>query len=521
MSENYSGSSFIELYSGRDPWDFYIPPLSISKHGTVLYEFPYEFPGIPKPHIVDNPKDWDDDHVKMPFSPKNLLTVKDGDELEKKMPAWEIICKSLEGPITSFSELQEAIRTYTGPIPKLLALEYFLDKVLEKEESIKFFDDLLPRIIKLALRLPEIIPGSIPLLKQHHNKSISLSQLQVSSLLANGFLCTLPWREELLETYPGVDFVRLYSSFNGPGRFCVLEKIKCIVHYFRKILNSEPQGIITFERIFIPKKEMPKWGTLKNTLDNTKVHITSSGCIEDASGCLQVDFANRNVGGGVLGFGCVQEEIRFVICPELLISRLFVERLDHTETVVIRGVERFSSYIGYGETFKWSANFTDETPFDRFGRRQTTVVVMDATCFFKEEKQYLPHEILRELGKAYAGFHCNHADNLAPVATGNWGCGAFQGNAKLKSLIQLMACNVAHRDLVYYTHGDLKLQDDIYEMYLFIVANKITICELLSIICKFADAKLSSDQFYDFIRQSWSERKSMAKIAPKKTCNCM
>ena len=34
---------------------------------------------------------------------------------------------------------------------------------------------------------------------------------------------------------------------------------------------------------------------------------------------LQVDFANKFIGGGVLGHGAVQEEIRFLICPELLV----------------------------------------------------------------------------------------------------------------------------------------------------------------------------------------------------------
>ena len=40
---------------------------------------------------------------------------------------------------------------------------------------------------------------------------------------------------------------------------------------------------------------------------------------------LQVDFANKFVGGGVLGDGCVQEEIRFLINPELIVTRLFTE----------------------------------------------------------------------------------------------------------------------------------------------------------------------------------------------------
>ena len=51
-----------------------------------------------------------------------------------------------------------------------------------------------------------------------------------------------------------------------------------------------------------------------------------------------MDFANKFIGGGVLGHGCVQEEIRFLICPELLLSRLFTEVLDDNECVIIKGM---------------------------------------------------------------------------------------------------------------------------------------------------------------------------------------
>lgn len=50
-----------------------------------------------------------------------------------------------------------------------------------------------------------------------------------------------------------------------------------------------------------------------------------------------MDFANRFVGGGVTGAGLVQEEIRFLINPELIVSRLFTEVLDHNECLIITG----------------------------------------------------------------------------------------------------------------------------------------------------------------------------------------
>lgn len=52
---------------------------------------------------------------------------------------------------------------------------------------------------------------------------------------------------------------------------------------------------------------------------------------------FQVDFANMYLGGGVLGHGCVQEEIRFLICPEMIISRLFTECLNSKECLIMTG----------------------------------------------------------------------------------------------------------------------------------------------------------------------------------------
>ena len=50
-----------------------------------------------------------------------------------------------------------------------------------------------------------------------------------------------------------------------------------------------------------------------------------------------MDFANCKIGGGVLRTGCVQEEIQFIIHPELIVSCLFTERLADNEVLVIKG----------------------------------------------------------------------------------------------------------------------------------------------------------------------------------------
>lgn len=145
---------------------------------------------------------------------------------------------------------------------------------------------------------------------------------------------------------------------------------------------------------------MPNWFGSTATFDKTLLHVTADGTIEDdGRGLLQVDSANKFLGGGVLKHGCVQEEIRFVICPELLISRLFTEYLDDNECMIMKGCERFSAYRGYASTFKWTADFSDNTPFDSSRRRKCTIVAIDAVPFSEPQHQYSEQMLKRELNK--------------------------------------------------------------------------------------------------------------------------
>lgn len=90
---------------------------------------------------------------------------------------------------------------------------------MEEGETEIFFQHLLPKIIQLALQLPRLITGPIPLLKRHNNASISLSQLQVASLIANAFFCTFPRRNSTnpqseYSHYPSINFNRLINNKN-------------------------------------------------------------------------------------------------------------------------------------------------------------------------------------------------------------------------------------------------------------------------------------------------------------------
>ena len=57
----------------------------------------------------------------------------------------------------------------------------------------------------------------------------------------------------------------------------------------------------------------------------------------------------------------------------------------------------------------------------------------------------------------------------------------FLGDPELKSVIQLMAAAENKRDLLYFTFGDEKLRDQIYETYSLLVDHSITVGTLYKV----------------------------------------
>ncbi|KAF7991985.1 hypothetical protein HCN44_010786 [Aphidius gifuensis] len=517
LSDNtpeWKGISMDEIHKGLGPFGLQQhPPIVPSNTHAVLFRLPLDNRGPPKPYPTNPIDKWSVNYVRMPNSKHSLYPIEHENKPREFRLRWEVIQEALLQNFVSVSQLETAIFSYNDKYAlrwDFKALHNFFFDVMEEGETEIFFQHLLPKIIQLALQLPRLITGPIPLLKCHINASISLSQLQVASLIANAFFCTFPRRNSTnpqseYSHYPSINFNRLFSCFNEerPDRSsAVVEKLKAICHYFRRVTASTPEGTITIQRRYIPKENCPRWDKLTDQL--SQLHITSKGTIEaEGAGLLQVDFANKYLGGGVLGWGCVQEEIRFVICPELMVTMLVTEALDDTEALIITGVEQYSKYKGYSSTFKWAGDFIDETPRDNCGRRRTSVLAIDALCFSQAEAQFKSRNIIRELNKAYVGFSSSemHHDDLSAIATGNWGCGAFRGNPQLKVLIQLMAAAVAKRPMVYFTFGDKKLRDSVAEMYWHLVDRNIEIGNLFCLLRQYEDESSTTNHldFYRFL----------------------
>ncbi|XP_061490987.1 poly(ADP-ribose) glycohydrolase isoform X2 [Rhineura floridana] len=456
----------------------HLPHLRSSASHTVTIRVDLLKEGeVPKPFPTHYKDLWDNKHVKMPCSEQNLYPVEDENGERTAGSRWELIQTSLLKKFTSSCDLKEAILRYNVAYAKkwdFTALTEFCDKVLEDAEAQHLFQSILPDMVKLALCLPSVCTQPIPLLKQKMNHSITMSQEQTASLLANAFFCTFPRRNAKMKSeyssYPDINFNRLFEG-RSPRK---PEKLKTLFCYFRRVTEKKPTGLVTFTRQCL--QEFPHWERSQKKM--SRLHVTYEGTIEsNGHGMLQVDFANRFVGGGVTGAGLVQEEIRFLINPELIVSRLITEVLDHNECLIITGTEQYSEYTGYAETYQWARSHEDETPRDEWQRRCTEIVAMDAFHFRRFLDQFAPEKIRRELNKAYCGFFRPGIPphHLSAVATGNWGCGAFGGDSRLKALIQILAAAEAGRDVVYFTFGDAELMRDIYSMHTFLIEKGQTV----------------------------------------------
>ncbi|CAK8672410.1 poly(ADP-ribose) glycohydrolase-like isoform X2 [Clavelina lepadiformis] len=475
-------------------------PLEQSQNHTVLFGSFKVSQHESNPSQSNNYIDaWDGKHVRLPCSPKSLYPIMSSDNGESLTERWGMIEAALLIDINSSIDLEEAILTYNSRNAKqwsFKGLHSFFAEDVDMEYRRDFFEVTLPKMIQLALRLPFLLNKPIPLLTAQKSHKITMTQQQIACLLCNAFLCTFPRRNskqknaEYVE-YPDINFNRLFAVGGRYGKQIMGEKLKTLLHYFKRVTDDMPGGNITFERRALD--EFPHWS--QSPCELFRLHVNSVDRIENAGlGMLQVDFANKFIGGGVLGAGMVQEEIRFCICPELIISRLFTEKMHDNECVVITGVEQFSRYSGYAETYKWDGNFLDTTESDKWGRRRTKILAIDAIHFRRKSDQFTPSNLKRELNKAFSGFMCNYDDDEpTAIATGNWGCGAFGGDPLLKGLLQLMAAAAVGRDLCYFSFHDSQLMSDLFEMYTFIKSKKLSISNLWYTLTKYNSEVIHSE----------------------------
>lgn len=387
-------------------------------------------------------------------------------------------------------------------------LKKFFMKHAAPEESDMFITKTLPAIATFALSLEHLKPqDGLSYSQALVNYSVKLDRVFIASVLANAFLCLFPnLPESMSEKLQGINFGNFHTYLGAKSQQA---KLRCILHYFERLIPyvndvqksdaslRKLKGKVAYYRSVCKPNKLLALEKLKaSTTLLCPVEVITEGVIEySGSDTLQVDFANSYIGGGVLLSGNVQEEIRFCICPELLVSLLFMECMQNNEAIIVQGFEQFSKYSGYGGSLKFDGDYMDLSERDVNGNLCTTLCAIDAVPYFFGDRavQYNDSSLLRDLNKAYIGFNWEEiclgvlSESTRPVATGNWGCGVFGGNPQLKSLLQWIACSCAKSPrMLYYTFKDDRVKD-LDNVVKNLTDKKWTVSDLLNVILEFTE----------------------------------
>ncbi|XP_053404652.1 uncharacterized protein LOC123553897 [Mercenaria mercenaria] len=279
------------------------------------------------------------------------------------------------------------------------------------EERRQFVKITFPSIIDLGLDIEALHPtDGIDINEQQKGETREIDRNLCCSIVACGFLCLFPaenrgWGTKLNQ----INFNKFFANLPIPSQNA---KLRCILHFFERVTaeRNRLHGALLFTRQVIKKEELPTLDTWLNcNSDLCHVDVRPDGLIEDA-GCntVEVDFANRYIGGGVLSRGRVQEEIRFTVCPELIVSLLFMEVMEENEAIIIQGYEQFSAVQGYASDLRFAGDHRDKAEIDEHGNLKNMLCAIDAVSYRHESKttcQYQDQNVLRDLNKAFTGFN--------------------------------------------------------------------------------------------------------------------
>ena len=272
---------------------------------------------------------WDGDYVRMPFSPQSLYPAGDGVK-----PRWKLVQSALSRPLLCVEDLEEAILSYNSRFKKAWSfrlLKHFFVEEATIDERVQFFDSTLPKMQKLCLNAESFFPEPPRLLTRESSRSVYMSQKQASILMLMAFFCLYPRRNSSRSSaeYAKYNFINFNQLFGLAPQPCNFEKFRSLLNYFTRVVGDwSPEGVISFHRVQAEFETM--WD--REECKMGRVQFDDGGLIDvEGAKYIEMDFANKYIGGGVLGHGLVQEEIRFIVAPELIVTLLLTEELADDE----------------------------------------------------------------------------------------------------------------------------------------------------------------------------------------------
>ena len=356
-------------------------------------------------------------------------------------------------PIHSVNDINKVF--FTHPCPFFTNVSKYYPK--EGNEFVKIF----PYLRNLVHNIDTLFPNKgIETLKTKENKSIKLTRKHIALVFLLSFFDLIKVNNSNKKNYFNVSNI-LFNNYGSAFNFGL-----CFLNYLIVIGKwlSQNNPILDEEIIFMRKNiNNINYLEQKKEVKLCDLIYHNKGSLFEGEASYCVDFANKYIGGGVLNGGCVQEEILFAVEPEAIVSLFFMEVMDSCDAIGIFNTIQYSKYKGYGYNFTYDGCLIDGiTPIKRHRIIAIDAISRSSYNFFsfRNDKE-MKNSIIRDIHKAYVGFSLSDSLQNIPktIATGNWGCGAFNGNHELKFIQQWIAASFAGIErLYYYSFGDEKMQ---------------------------------------------------------------
>ncbi len=275
----------------------------------------------------------------------------------------------------------------------------------------------------------------------HYNCIVTYNKL-VDAPKPEGLDASEYYKKQLLDNVPDPDEVFWLS----------LEKLKVLFGYFEIAMDIGLDSL---------KEESIIVSRLKGSHDITDVckplcEVEFINTYMKAEDPIKVDFANKRIGGGVLKHGCCQEELMFLSNPDLIGLMPLVPILAEDEAVVVSGVKQMFVISGYGYTAQLSGQYNLDVA--------QTIIMVDAIDYRNNNKeQYEMSNKMIELNKlivAYSGIK-----NGSCISTGNWGCGIYAGDPRIKFMLQWLAASSNGHNLKFYAKSNYYWSSQVYSRF--------------------------------------------------------
>ena len=247
------------------------------------------------------------DTISLKWKSSSLVRLPSDEEWK----TFESALKERPRNLTEFNDRSSRYLTYSS---KRSGLQTLLAQFPEMTK--RFFTKILPFIDKMALELPSLLhsknlkydripkdwkigmrfcPILEPFPRSNAPSKVFIDRRLVLSLLSNCFLCSLPGTSRDM---PSNNFFDLFVSGNASQE---IAKLRMILNYFERCMNSIPKGKIEIHRCSVDSSSMTlkKWTETEIPLGEialVKLRFGLEETYHENPPLLQVDFANMYLG---------------------------------------------------------------------------------------------------------------------------------------------------------------------------------------------------------------------------------